>query len=106
MVGFGDSDALAFTSVAAITRAAIKLFMTISGPRLGVRKLPAPLKGQARPSSASLGITGQRTLITTSMLLRVALEYGQVWCAACVSASASARDRPGKLTFRRALRKY
>jgi hypothetical protein len=40
--------------------------------------------------------------ITTSILPRVAFEYGQVWWAASTMACATSRPRPGRLTLRRA----
>ena len=46
----------------------------------------------------------QRTLIVTSMLPRVAREYGHIWCAASTSAWAAWRSMPGRLTLRRAAR--
>src|SRR5262245_22830889 len=48
----------------------------------------------------------QTTLIWTSMLPRVALEYGHVWCAASTRALPTSRSRPGRLTLRRARRTY
>ena len=47
----------------------------------------------------------QTRLMVTSMLPRVALEYGQVWCAASTSFCATSRSRPGRLTLSRARRK-
>ena len=44
------------------------------------------------------------TLIVTSMLPRVAREYGHTWCAASTSAWAAWRSMPGRLTLRRAAR--
>src|SRR5438128_2288792 len=45
-------------------------------------------------------------LIFTSMLPRVAFEYGHTWCAASTNAWACARSMPGRLTFRRAAMPY
>ena len=47
----------------------------------------------------------QTTLIVTSTLPRMALEYGQVWWAASARASATSRSKPGRLILRRAPRK-
>ena len=41
----------------------------------------------------------QTRLIATSMLPRVALEYGHVWCAASTRAWATLRSKPGRLTL-------
>src|SRR5260370_1180774 len=44
----------------------------------------------------------QTRLITTSILPRVALEYGHVWSASSTRAWATSRSTPGRLTLRRA----
>src|SRR5208283_1602484 len=47
----------------------------------------------------------QTRLVSTAILPCVALEYGQIPCAAWTSSSATSRSRPGRLTLRRAVRK-
>src|SRR5262249_23002761 len=47
----------------------------------------------------------QSRLMATSMLLRVAFEYGQILCASSIRARAVARSMPGRLMLSRALRK-
>ena len=47
----------------------------------------------------------QTRLTTTSILPRVALEYGHVWCASSTRARATSRSTLGRLTWRRAWRK-
>src|ERR1700677_1929525 len=47
----------------------------------------------------------QTRLVSTAILPCTALEYGQIPCAAWISASATSRSTPGKLTSRRAERK-
>ena len=47
----------------------------------------------------------QTSVILTSMLPRVALEYGQMPCAASTSSRARSRSTPGTLTLRRARKK-
>src|SRR5262249_55616165 len=42
------------------------------------------------------------TTSSTGMLPRVAFEYGQIWCAASISACCCSRDKPGTWIFRRA----
>src|SRR6266403_793298 len=49
-------------------------------------------------------VPAQTTLIVTSMLPRVAWEYGHTWCAASTRAWAAWRSIPGRLTLRRAAR--
>src|SRR5882757_2552186 len=56
--------------------------------------------------AADDGWSAHATLIATSIFPRVALEYGHVWCAAFTKAWATPRSTPGKLTLRRARRKY
>ena len=48
----------------------------------------------------------QISLIVTSMLPRVALQYGQILSAASTSSFAELRSRPGSLTWSRVLRKW
>ena len=60
-------------------------------------------------SSTPPGLAGnpfvQTKLVATSMLPRVALEYGQIWCASSTSVRAMLCSMPGRLTLRRMLRK-
>jgi len=65
----------------------------------------ACLLGEMRMVTDSRIQPAQTSLIATSMLPRVALEYGQIWSASSSSAWATSRARPGRLTLRRALRK-
>src|SRR5262249_3814294 len=48
------------------------------------------------------GILLQTRLMATSMLPRVAIEYGQIWCASPTRNWATARSTPGTLTLSRA----
>ena len=49
--------------------------------------------------------TGQTRLIATSMLPRVAFEYGHIRCASLTIVRANSRSTPGRLTSRRARKK-
>src|SRR3954468_7404227 len=66
-----------------------------------------PRDGKSRQAAGPRGIPGQPLQLTdqttvrrTSTLPRVALEYGQTWCAFSTSAVASSRPRPGSETAR------
>src|SRR5262249_31964502 len=58
-------------------------------------------KRRALTEKEIFGVSGVRVYTTaslTSMLFRVALEYGQTWCACSTSFSASALSTPGRWT--------
>ena len=67
-------------------------------------ELHALLPSTAMHSTLARGRETQTSVIWTSMLPRVAFEYGQNWCAAATSCSASAGVQPGRCTSSAAVR--
>jgi hypothetical protein len=57
------------------------------------------------PFSSGALYGDQTSVVSTSILPCVALEYGQILCAASTSSCATSRSTPGTLTLRRARRK-